>query len=135
MIQMSKQPARIRQEIWTAYRQMGRMLRRLQRLESLTPGSLYLLRRRCGKAGCCCTRGELHASWVVTRSERGRIRLYAVRAEERAQVRLWTGEYRLYQRGRARLAKLSTALLLGLDQLAESRGKVWPTVDGKGKRI
>lgn len=131
---MTKSPAAIRKKFWAAYRQIGRVLRRLQRLQNMTPGSLYLLRRRCGKAGCRCARGQLHATWVVTRSERGRIRLYPVRDEERSQVRQWTGQYRLYQRGRARLAKLAAGLLAGLDQLSEAQEKVWPTINGKGKR-
>ncbi len=130
---MNKPLARIRKELWAAYRQIGRVLRRLQRLQNMTPGSLYLLRRRCGKPVCRCARGELHPTWVVTRSEGGRVRLYTVRAEERLMVRQLTGQYRLYQRGRARLAKLAAGLLAGLDQLAEAQGKVWPTVNGKGR--
>lgn len=128
---MNKPLARIRKELWAAYRQIGRVLRRLQRLQNMTPGSLYLLRRRCGKPVCRCARGELHPAWVVTRSEGGRVRLYTVRAEERLTVRQLTGQYRLYQRGRARLAKLAAGLLDGLDQLAEAQGKVWPTVKRK----
>jgi hypothetical protein len=131
---MNQPLARIRKELWTAYRQMGRVLRRLQRLQNMTPGSLYLLRRRCGKTGCRCARGQLHATWVVTRSEGGRIRLYSVRDEERSRVRQWTGQYRLYQRGRARLAKLTAGLLIRLDELAEAQGKVWPTVNRKDSR-
>lgn len=131
---MTKSPAAIRKEFWATYRQIGRVLRRLQRLRNMTPGSLYLLRRRCGKVGCRCARGELHATWVVTRSESGRMRLHRVPDEERAQVRQWTGQYRLYQRGRAKLAKLGAGLLAGVDALAEAQGKLWPTVNGKGKR-
>jgi hypothetical protein len=130
---MSKSLARIRQELWISYRQIGRRLRRLQRLGSMTPGSLYLLRRRCGKTGCHCLRGELHATWVVTRSEGGRIRLYGVKSQERLRVRRLTGEYRLYQRGRARLAKLVAGLLRRIDQLAEGQMEIWPRMKPKVK--
>jgi len=131
---MKAQPARIRQRLWVAYRQMGRVLRRVQRVGVMTPGSLYLLRRRCGKATCRCARGELHATWVVTRSERGRIRLYVVSPIERSWVRQLTGEYRLYQRGRARLAKLAGGLLAGIDQIAAQQEEHWPTRTDRGKR-
>lgn len=131
---MKASPARVRQEIWQVYRQIGRVLRPLQRVAAMTPGSLYLLRRRCGKSGCRCQRGALHASWVVTRSEAGQIRLYVVRTQERLRVRRLTGEYRRYQRGRARLAKLAASLLARIDELAEAQKQVWPLVDGKGQR-
>lgn len=131
---MTKSKAAIRKEFWAAYRQIGRVLRQLQHLQNMTPGSLYLLRRRCGKDGCRCARGQLHAAWVVTRGERGRMRLYPVRDEQRAKVRQWTGQYRLYQRGRARLARLGAGLLVGVDRLAEALGEVWPVGQRKEPR-
>ena len=39
------------------------------------PGSLHTEWRRCGKAPCCCTRGELHGPyWVRRWREAGRQR-------------------------------------------------------------
>ena len=131
MTKTHKTLSSIRKELWNTYRQVGRVLRTLQNLNEMTPGSLYLHRRCCGKATCRCTRGQLHSSWVVTRSEGGKIRLYTVDDRERAQVRAWTGQYRIYQRGRARLAKLTTTLLAGVDEVVEVQRQVWPKVQSK----
>jgi len=98
----------------------------MQRAEAMCPGSLYLLRRRCGKPTCRCRQGELHATWVVTRSEAGRSRLYRVPQAERAAVRRLTGAYRQWQRSRAALVKAMRELLRELDALAETRMQPWP---------
>src|ERR1035441_9842989 len=53
----------------------------------MVQGSFYLLRRKCGKPNCRCANGQLHATYVLTRSEQGKDRLYTVPKEQRAQVR------------------------------------------------
>ena len=83
-----------RRRLWQMWRTAERLVRQMQQAQAMCPGSLYLLRRRCGKAACCCRQGALHATWVVTRSEQGRVRLYRVAEKERARVRRLTGAYR-----------------------------------------
>lgn len=118
--------SRQRRRLWQMWGTAARLVRRMQRAEPMCPGSLYLLRRRCGKPSCRCQQGELHATWVVTRSERGAVRLYRVPAEDRAAVRRLTDAYRDWQRARAALVKLSAELLRQLDALAEARLQPWP---------
>jgi len=116
----------LRQQLWRSYKAMAATLRRLQRAEPMTQGSFYLLRRKCGKPTCHCAQGELHGSWVLTRSEQGKDRLYAVPGADRAQVRKWAGEYRRYQRARAVLVKRHVKLLALIDALAQGRLVDWP---------
>jgi hypothetical protein len=116
----------LRQRLWRQYRALGRRLRTMTSQGPLTPGSFYLLRRKCGKASCRCTRGQLHAVWVLTRSESGQHRLYTVPPDQRAQVRQRAAAWRRYQRARARLLQQMTALLALADQLAESQRVDWP---------
>lgn len=118
---------RRRQRLWQLWRRAERLVRRMQQGEAMCPGSLYLLRRRCGKPTCRCRRGALHATWVVTRREAGRGRLYSVPAAERARVRRLTERYRAWQRARAALVKTMSELLRELDALAEGRLQPWPT--------
>jgi hypothetical protein len=92
----------------------------------MVQGSFYLLRRKCGKPNCRCANGQLHATYVLTRSEQGKDRLYTVPKEQRAQVRKWAAEYRRYQRARAILARRQAGLLALVDQMAEQRLLVWP---------
>lgn len=120
--------SRRRRRLWQVWRTAERMVRRMQGAEAMCPGSLYLLRRRCGKPFCRCQEGELHATWVVTRSERGSVRLYRVPAEDRAVVRRLTSAYREWQRARAALVKLMSELLRQLDALADGRLQPWPRV-------
>jgi len=66
-----------------SFRQLRARRRKLARglpdLEDLLRGSLVSQERRCGKAGCRCTRGELHGPYVylsVGRGGRGARLLY-----------------------------------------------------------
>jgi len=92
----------------------------------MVQGSFYLLRRKCGKPNCRCATGQLHATYVLTRSEQGKDRLYTVPKDQRVGVRQWAAEYRRYQRARAVLGKRYLQLLGLIDQLAEQRLRVWP---------
>ena len=105
---------------------MAHTLRRLQRSDPMVQGSFYLLRRKCGKPNCRCASGQLHGTWVLTRSEEGKDRLYTVPPDQRARVRQWAAEYRRYQRARAALVKGHQHLLSLVDQMAEQRLLVWP---------
>ena len=100
---MNTERPTLRQRLWRQYRALGRRLRTMTSQGPLTPGSFYLLRRKCGKASCRCTRGQLHAVWVLTRSESGQHKLYTVPPDQRAQVRQRAAAWRRYQRARARL--------------------------------
>ncbi|MEI6568948.1 MAG: DUF6788 family protein [Verrucomicrobiota bacterium] len=123
---MNNDPSRLRQQLWRAYASVANTLRRLQRSEPMVPGSFYLLRRKCGKPNCRCTTGQPHASYVLTRSEGGKDRLYTVPKDQRAQVRKWAAEYRRYQRARAVLTKRHIHILGLVDQMAQPRLMTWP---------
>ena len=123
---MSANLSPLRQKLWRAYAALARTLRQLQRTQPMVQGSFYLLRRKCGKPNCRCATGQLHASWVLTRSEAGQDRIYSVPKEQRAQVRQWALEYRRYQRARAALVKAQPQLVALADHLAAQRLLVWP---------
>jgi hypothetical protein len=123
---LSTEISQLRQQLWRAYAALATTLRRLQRSEPMVQGSFYLLRRKCGKPNCRCAAGHFHASYVLTRSEAGRDRLYPVPKAQRAEVRKWAAEYRRYQRARAVLAKRHLHLLRLVDQIAEQRRLTWP---------
>ena len=125
-MQMSANLSRLRQKLWRAYTALARTLRQLQRGQPMVQGSFHLLRRKCGKPHCRCARGQLHASWVLTRSQAGRDRIYSVPKDQRARVRRWALEYRRYQRARAALAKAHLQLLALADEMAAQRLLAWP---------
>ena len=129
---MSDDTSRRRQQLWQAYAALARTLRALQRPHPMVPGSLYLLRRKCGKPNCRCAQGQLHGSWVLTRSESGQSRLYAVPKDQRGGLRPLTQEYRRWQRARARLGKQCAQMLALIDQLAQGRLQSWPPASAHG---
>ena len=110
---------------------MAHTLRRLQRSDPMVQGSFYLLRRKCGKPNCRCARGQLHATYVLTRSEQGQDRLYTVPKDQRARLRQQAAEYRRYQRARAVLTKRHLNLLDLVDRMAQQRLLVWPEKKAK----
>jgi hypothetical protein len=123
---LSRDLSKLRQQLWRTYAAMAMPLRSLQRADPMVQGSFYLLRRKCGKPNCRCASGQLHASWVLTRSEAGKDRLYSVPKDQRARLRQWAAAYRRYQRARARLVKGHLRLLALGDQIAQQRLLVWP---------
>ena len=123
---MKANTSRLRQQLWRAYRSLSRTLRAMTPDRPMTPGSFYLMRRKCGKASCRCARGRLHPAWVLTRSEAGRHKLYSVPADQRALVRQWATAWRRYQRARAHFGKQTAAMLALADQLAQSLTVRWP---------
>ena len=71
----------------------ARLARSVPPLEAVLHGALVIQRRRCGKPGCRCTRGELHGPYVflTVRRRIGRRLLYipaALATAVRRQVTL-----------------------------------------------
>ncbi len=123
---MAAKSSALRQKVWRDYRAAGRLLRAMTSQGPLTQGSFYFMRRKCGKAGCRCTRGQLHGAWVLTRTESGKHKLYVVPTDQRARLRRLTAAWRRYQRARARLVKQVAALVSLADRLAQAEQVDWP---------
>ena len=123
---MANDSSQLRQQLWRLYAATARTLRRLQRTQPMVQGSFYLQHRRCGKPNCRCAQGQLHAAWVITRSQAGKNYTFMVPADQRAQLRQLTQEYRRYQRSRAVLVKRHLQLLALVDRLAALRWVNWP---------
>ena len=118
--------SKLRQQLNRAFAALGRTVDALHRSDPMVQGSFYRLRRKCGKPNCRCASGHLHASWVLTRSEEGKDRLYSVPQEQRAQIRKEAAAYRRYQRARALLGKRHAQILALADEIAQHRLRVWP---------
>jgi hypothetical protein len=130
---LTTDPSKLRQQLGRAHTAVGRLLRRLARSQSMVQGSFYLLKRRCGNPNCRCARGQLHETWVITRSQGGKGRTYTVPVEERARLRQLTQEYRHYLRARALLRKRHAQMLALVEGLAQARLEVWPRAEKEPK--
>src|SRR4030066_773478 len=80
-------------------------------------GTVYELKRRCGKPGCKCTRGELHARMVVSASEGGKTRLQVIPKGFLVEVQGKGRGYQELRRVRARLGELYRKMLKVMDRM------------------
>ena len=103
--------SRLRQRLREARRQIDRQLNTLMEHAPLLGGSVYRLRRRCGKAGCRCARGELHESWVFLSRQKGVQRMRAVPGGQVVRWREGAEQYRRFRRARRELTRLCREVL------------------------
>jgi len=113
--------SRLRKRMQQCQREVNDHLRALKQRRPLIRGSVYNLRRKCGKIGCRCEEGHLHESWVLTVPEKGRKRMRAVPEGKRMQWQPMTERYRRFRRARARLVKLFAEILKWVDELERER--------------
>ena len=84
-------------------------------------GTVYELKRKCGKPGCKCARGELHARMVISASEGGKTRLQVIPHGFLVEVQGKVRRYQELRRARARLGSLYRKMLKVMDQLEGRR--------------
>jgi hypothetical protein len=84
-------------------------------------GTVYELKRRCGKPGCRCVRGELHTRMVVSASEGGKTRLQVIPKGFLVEVQAKVRRYQELRRARARLGEIYRKMLKVIDQMEAMR--------------
>jgi hypothetical protein len=99
-----------------------RCLRDLLPLRQLLKGSVYELRKRCGKPSCHCAtpEGPLHSTTVLSWSQAGKTRLRSLPPSERLRVRRLAGSYRRFRQARASLVKIHQQILTTIDRLEKA---------------
>lgn len=89
--------------------------------EPLLPGTLYTLRRKCGKPSCRCRRGQLHESTVLSYRGQGKPRNLVPAPEHLLAVRAMTDHYRRCRQARAQLVRWQRQVLDLVDALQAAR--------------
>jgi hypothetical protein len=118
---MSQEISSLRSELLKAQQQLPQLLEASLAREPLLPGSLYTLRRKCGKSNCRCSRGELHESTVLSYRGQGRPRNISPPPEQLESLRSMTLDYRRCRQARARLVRWHRQLLKLVDALEAAR--------------
>ena len=113
--------SRIRKQLQENQREVTELLRLLKQRPSFIRGSVYPLRRKCGKATCRCQEGYLHESWVLSVPEKGRKRMRTVPKGKRLKWQQMTDRYRRFRRARARLVRLFGEIIKLADKLERER--------------
>jgi hypothetical protein len=87
----------------------------------LLPGSVYTLRRKCGKPTCHCLRGNLHQSTVLRYRGQGRSQNSIPAAEHLDALRRMTQDYRQCRQTRVQLRRWFAHVLQLVDALQAAR--------------
>jgi hypothetical protein len=95
-------------------------------------GSVYELKRKCGKPGCKCALGELHSRMVVSSSEKGKTRLRVIPHGFLVEIQIKVRRYQGLRRARARLVEVHREMLRVIDEMEAMRREEIP-VSGKNK--
>ena len=85
--------------------------------EPLVRGSLYRLRRRCGKRTCRCAQGRLHRGEAFSVREGGLSRAVAMTGFDREKLARRVAVYRELRKSRALMVRAFGELLKAADQL------------------
>jgi hypothetical protein len=84
-------------------------------------GSLYQMRRKCGKPGCKCARGQLHASWYLSRAEQGRTKLIYIGKIVPDRLGSRVRRYQQHQKFLAQIRKMDAEISEHLNQLRDQK--------------
>lgn len=117
--------SRLRQALQRLRKELALLHKVFCAREAITRGSVYELRRKCGKPSCrCCAGGtELHSCMVISWTERGRKRLRAIPKEQQAELVALTARYQRFRRARTRLLEVHAKTLAIIDKLEAARRK------------
>ena len=118
---MNQQLSSLRSQLLAVQQQLPQLLGECLAREPLLPGSLYTLRRKCGKPNCRCNRGELHESTVLSYRGQGRSRNISPPPEQLESLRPMTLDYRRCRQARAKLVRWHRQLLKLVDALEAAR--------------
>ena len=95
-------------------------------------GSVYELKRKCGKPGCKCAQGELHSRMVLSASEKGKTRLRVIPHGFLVEVKIKVRRYQELRRARSRLVEVHRKMIRVMDEMEGMRREQIP-VSGKKK--
>src|SRR5262245_49963798 len=118
---MTQRLSSLRQQLDQAQQLLPGLLEVCFERTPLLPGSVYTLRRKCGKPTCHCTRGQLHQSTVLSYRGEGRSQNLSPAAEQVDSLRIMTQHYRQCRQARVRLRRWFAQLLQLVDALQDAR--------------
>ena len=118
---MSHDLSSFRRQLLELQQQLPVLLESFLGREPLLPGSMYTLRRRCGKPTCHCARGELHASTVLSYRGQGRPQNITPPPEQVSAVQRLTDDYRQFRQARTQLLRLQRQVVEFIDGIEAVR--------------
>ena len=121
--------SRLRQSLLHLVNEMKRLIEPFFSDRPVVKGSVYELKRKCGKPRCKCAQGQLHGRMVVSASEKGRTRLQVIPRGFLVEVQQKVRRYQELRRARARLVEIHREMLKVMDAMEAMRREELPSLD------
>jgi hypothetical protein len=124
VIQTKKDQARfsrLRSELKAIIKRMSELIEPFMDDTPLLKGTVYELKRKCGKPTCRCREGHLHATMVLAASEGGRKRLRVIPKGSLVEARIKTKRYKKVRAARAEFVKLAGKVVALMDEMETMR--------------
>jgi len=124
--------SQLRQTLLHLASEIERLVKPLFSDRPVIKGTAYELKRKCGKPGCKCARGELHTRMVVSASEKGKTKLQVIPRGALVEVQTKVRRYQELRRVRARLGEIYRKMLKVMDEMEAMRREEVSSPDRKG---
>jgi len=113
--------SRLRQSLMQLAGGIPPLVRSMISGKAVVRGTVYELKRKCGKPACKCARGELHPRMVLSVSQGGRTKIRAIPRGMLRDVKIRVRRYQKFRRSRARLGEIHKKMLAIIDEMEAMR--------------
>ncbi len=104
--------SRLRQEVARCFGDIVKLKDELSSRRPMARGTVYLLKRKCGKENCRCQKGKLHSQICLAWGEGGRKYLWPLKGEEEiARYKKLTTNKRRFRNARSKFVRLSKRVM------------------------
>ncbi len=100
--------SRLRQEVALCFRDIIKLKDELSSRKPMARGTVYILRRKCGKENCRCQKGKLHPQICLAWGESGKKYLRSLKGQEEIdRYKKLTANKRRFRKARTTFIRLS----------------------------
>ena len=110
----TKETSKARLQLLEVSGTLTNLLHCLIKIKSMTKGTVYIQKKKCGNKNCKCARGELHSTKVLSFSHKGKTRLISLTKysiHELSIIKRQVRDYQKFRRARAKIVSSFKALL------------------------
>lgn len=126
--------SRLRQSLFQLSHEIRQLIAPFLSHRPVIKGSVYEIRRKCGKPGCKCAQGQLHPRMVVSTSEKGKTQLRIIPHGLLVEAQSKVLRYQYLRRARARLVEVHRSMLHIMDEMEAMRLEEIPPSGKKQSR-
>jgi hypothetical protein len=126
-----KKFAKLRHSLRSLANEIGPLIDPFFSDKGVIKGSVYELKRKCGKPGCKCAYGQLHSRMVLSASEKGKTILRVIPRGYLVEVQIRVRRYQKLRRSRARLVEIHKQMLKVMDEIEAMRREEIPGSEKK----